>query len=217
MKNNHKLIGEIGNAFHLSCCYAPSEKARNVLLQGRILDWEETPQDFLERVITAIFSVENEFGTPQERIHLMAEEFAEYMARGCITLGSPTLTNAGRYSYALSSCAMLPVDLSVLNETTKESIRSHYTQNMGGGFEFNRYDDPVAKLAWVNEFAAQESATGNYERYIGNMGLLHVSHPAIRAFIEAKRQREMKHFNISIDVTEEFMRRAENDAFITLG
>jgi len=216
MKNNRKLRGEIGNTFHLSCCYAPSEKARNVLSQGRIIDQEETPQDFLERVVATIFSVEDAFGTPPERIHLMAEEFAEYMATGCITLGSPTLTNAGRYSYALSSCAMLPINLSVLNEATKESMRSHYKQNMGGGFEFNCYDDPVAKLVWVNEFAAQESATGNYERYIGNMGLLHVSHPSVRAFIEAKRHREMRHFNISIDVTEEFMRRVENEDLIAL-
>src|SRR5947209_19046971 len=113
MKNNRKLIGEIGNAFHLSCCYAPSEKAHNVLSQGRIIDQEETPQDFLERVVASIFSVEDTFGTPQERIHLMAEEFAEYMATGCITLASPTLTNTARYSYPFSSCAMLPVDLSV--------------------------------------------------------------------------------------------------------
>lgn len=190
--------------------YAPSKRAWEVLTHGKIVAKGETPQQLLERVITTIFSVEDEFGTQPEETEKVAEELAEYMVSGHVILGTPTLTNAGRHKAALSSCAIIPVDLRELNAATEERIRSYYKQNMGTGFTFTSYDDPLALLSWLNELAARETATGKYERYIGNMGILHISHPRVKAFIEAKHDKDMKHFNISIDVSEDFMRRAEN-------
>jgi ribonucleoside-diphosphate reductase alpha chain len=190
--------------------YRPSQRAYETLILGDILSREETPQDFLERVINTVFSFENEFGTHPVHIRKLAEEFAEYMVQGYVMLGTPILTNAGRFDAALSSCAIVPVDLRKLNSNTEERIRSYYRQNMGSGFDFSKYENPLALLTWIDELSERETALGQYNRYIGNMGILHISHPSIQQFIEAKRSKDMKHFNISIDVTEDFMSRAEN-------
>ena len=87
---------------------------------------------------------------------------------------------------------------------------------MGSGFEFSEHEDPMALLNWLNELSARETATGKYERYIGNMGTLHVNHPHIREFIDAKRYNEMAYFNISVNVTEEFMERAKGGELFRL-
>ncbi|MFL5655989.1 MAG: hypothetical protein ACJ8CB_17650, partial [Ktedonobacteraceae bacterium] len=197
--------------------YTPSKRALDVLVRGKILSGEEKPQDLLERVIRIIFFVESEFGTQPGEIKMMAEVFAEYMVEGYVVPGTPTLTNAGRHDMALSSCVVVPCDLREPDTEAEERICSYYKQNMGSGYHFTHCDDPVGLLTWVNDLSTKETATGNYERYIGNMGLLHVSHPRIKEFIEAKRYKEMKHFNISIDVSEDFMRRAEDGiAFVLL-
>jgi len=187
-----------------------------ILIHGAILSEDEKPQDLLERTISTIFSVEEGFGTQTKRIRQMAESFAECMVEGYVMLGTPALTNAGRQNMSLSSCAIIPVDLQELSTDAEERICAYYRQNMGSGFQFTNYGTPVAILTWLNDLSARETATGAYERYIGNMGLLHVSHPHIFEFIEAKRFRKMSHFNISVDVTEDFMDRAAQSQSFTL-
>jgi ribonucleoside-diphosphate reductase alpha chain len=196
--------------------YVPSEKAWGVLARGGILSPKETPQDLLRRVVDTIFSVEPQFGTPLETIEQLQQEFATYMVDGYCMLGTPILTNAGRYNTALSSCAIVPIDLQEPHIDTEEVMRSYYRQNMGSGFDLTCSTKPVSLLHWIDDFSARETATGIYDRYIGNMGLLHISHPAVLEFIWAKRQSTMDYFNISVNVTEEFMHKAKSGEAFSL-
>lgn len=190
--------------------YIPSERAWEALVNGAILSQTETPQDLLIRVIDTLFSVESCFYTPLEIMHQLKYEFATYLVDGYCMLGTPLLTNAGRYEAALSSCAIVPVDLQASGNTNvEEQICSYYRQNMGSGFNLTSSYQPVSLLHWLDTLSLKETATGNYDRYIGNMGLLHISHPAIQEFIECKRQNNMGHFNISVDITEQFMHTAK--------
>lgn len=196
--------------------YKPSKEARRVLVKGRIISQNEQPQDMLERVITTLFSVEEKFETRPQTVKQLAEEFAEYMVNQDVTPGTPTLTNAGRYDSALSSCVVIPVDLRD-KANAAQRIKSYYLQNMGSGFDFTQYDNPVDLLEWINQLSAKETATGKYDRYIGNMGTLHVSHPKVMEFIHAKRSNAEKiHFNISIDATEKFMDAAVQGKYFLL-
>ncbi|GHO96356.1 hypothetical protein KSF_064040 [Reticulibacter mediterranei] len=172
----------------------------------------------IERVTSTLFSVEEQmFGTPPADSKKYATALAECIVSGAAIPGTPLLTNAGRdENRSLSSCAMIPVIGSTLDEATETKLLSHYKQNMGAGFDFNDCNDPVALLTQINNLAARETATGNYDRYIGNMGLLPITHPSIHQFIKAKRDREMKHFNISINVSETFMERAANKDLFSL-
>lgn len=110
---------------------------------------------------------------------------------------------------------VIPVDLSN-KETAKAKIASYYRQNMGSGFDLTPYDDPVSLLDWLNSLSVEETATGTYDRYIGNMGNLHVSHSQIRNFIEIKKNKHIPHFNISVDVDDKFMSAATEKRPYTL-
>lgn len=119
------------------------------------------------------------------------------MVEGYLMPGTPTLTNVGRYPCAYSSCVVIPVDLREPGASVRQEIISYYRQNMGSGFDFSPYKEPIDLLVWVNQLSAEESAGGRYDRYIGNMGSLHISHPKILEFIKAKQGRNLEHFNIS--------------------
>jgi len=190
--------------------YEPSETALHVLIKGNILAHDESPQMMFKRVVNTLFSVESHFNTPKKDTDRAKEEFAYYMAAKMYTPGTPTLTNAGRRGYeraALSSCAIIPVDLRKKN-TSKSLIKAYYHQNMGSGFDLTPYKNPVELLLWLNNLAAKETLTGKYDRYIGNMANLHVSHQQIRQFISAKRSHTLPHFNCSVVVDDDFMNAA---------
>lgn len=187
--------------------YRSTPYALSVLQEGRILGPKETPQQMFDRVVTSIFKIESVWDTDPSETAENQELFASLMANKAISPGTPTLTNAGRPEYsqsALSSCVVIPVDLRDKDEAAIK-IRSYYRQNMGSGFDLTPYEDPVEVLTWLNELSAAESATGLYDRYIGNMANLAVFHPRIRDFIQAKKDKTIPHFNISVDVTEGFM------------
>ncbi len=188
--------------------YVPSASALSVLTEGRILAPGETPQQMFSRVTDTLFEIEKTFGTPDRKTADLKQLFASYFVGKYLSPGTPTLTNAGRYDdFALSSCVVIPVDLRD-KQASADRIKDFYKQNMGSGFDLTPYPDPVGVLQWLNELSAQETATGNYDRYIGNMGSLHVTHPRIGEFIRAKREQELIHFNISVDVNENFMEAA---------
>lgn len=190
--------------------YVPSERAWKVLVDAEILSQTETPQDLLKRVTDTLFSVEPGFDTALGNIEQLKYEFATYVVDGYCMPGTPILTNAGRYQAALSSCAIVPINLNTTESgIAKEQICSYYRQNMGSGFNLTGSPHPVSLLHWLDDLSVKETASGNYERYIGNMGLLHISHPAIQQFIRCKRQNKMSHFNISVDISEEFMEKAK--------
>mgnify|MGYP002813282764 CR=1 FL=1 len=190
--------------------FETSARVNEMLARGKILAPGESPQHMFERVMDRLFSIESTWGIDLGETQRNKDIFADYMLQSAISPGSPTLTNAGRSendNTTLSSCVVIPVDLRKLDEAAGK-IRSYYKQNMGSGFDFTPYDDPVGLLLWLNDLSAKETATGDYDRYIGNMGSLHVSHPRIREFIRAKRDTSIKHFNISVDVSDEFMSAA---------
>jgi ribonucleoside-diphosphate reductase alpha chain len=197
--------------------YQPSKDAYQVLINGRILAPGETPQQMFRRVVDTLFSIEVAFGTPAEESLEAKTTFAQFMAEQTFTPGTPTLTNAGRPGYeksALCSCALIPVDLRQKEESA-EMIKAYYRQNMGSGFDLTPYADPLGLLIWLNDLSIVETATGKYDRYIGNMANLHVAHPKINEYITAKRERNLRHFNLSVIVNDAFMEAAKKkDVYI---
>lgn len=188
--------------------YQSTPYALSVLQQGKILAPQETPQQMFERVVGALFAVEKVWDTDPSTTAKNQTLFSELMAEHAISPGTPTLTNAGRSEYsnsALSSCVVIPVNLAKKDHEVADVIKSYYRQNMGSGFDLTPYENPVEILIWLNDLSTTETASGQYDRYIGNMGNLSVSHPKIREFISAKRENSLPHFNISVDVDELFM------------
>lgn len=198
MQNNHQ--------------YSPTPYAESVLKSARILAKGETPQQMFERVVNTLYDIEKKLDAKKADTEYWKDKFAFYVANKAFTPGTPTLNNAGREKYknaGLSSCAIIPVDLTKKRESEKQ-IKAYYSQNMGSGFDLTPYENPVELLYWINDLSARETATGKYERYIGNMANLHVSHPQIEEFIISKQKKYLAHFNLSVDVDDEFMEAAIN-------
>lgn len=195
--------------------YFPPETIQYVLeghgTSHRIMAEGEVPQDMLERVTRTLLSVEEKFGTPDKKIEELGSTFVRHFIARDFTPGIPTLTNAGRLGYessSLSSCVVVPVDLRKEEEATNK-ILGYYKQNMGSGFNFTRYENPVGMLHWLNDLSAKETETKKYNRRIANIGTLHVAHPKIREFINAKvYNKSLIHFNTSVEVNDAFMESA---------
>lgn len=203
-----------------------SESALRVLeerylarVDGRIV---ETPDEMCWRVASAVASAERHWGNDGV-VQQIAGDFYDLLIDRKFMPNSPTLMNAGKSNgLQYSACFVLPVPDSIdgIFETLKNAAIIH--QSGGGtGFSFSRVrrkdstvrrsggraSGPVSFLRVFN--AATEAVKQGGTRRGANMGILRIDHPDILEFIECKNDGGITNFNISVAVTEAFMRALE--------
>ena len=203
-----------------------SENARHIV-ERRYLRKDETgtpiedPEDMFHRVAGAVAEGES----PDRRDH-WEQRFYNLLASLKFLPNSPTLVNAGTGRGCLSACFVaspednLPSIMQVASDAAM-------IEKWGGGIGFGlsklrpRTDTistthgeacgPIAVMKLYSAVGA--TLTQGAFRLGAHMGQLRISHPDIREFIHCKDDDDtLRNFNISLQITDDFMRAVETDA-----
>jgi ribonucleoside-diphosphate reductase alpha chain len=208
-----------------------SENAYQVLTRRYIRKGEngeltESVEEMFWRVAYHIAKVEKSWGAD---IKERAVEFYKLLVTRRFFPNSPTFTGAGTPLGQLAACFVLPIsdDMGRESDGIFQTLRdAALIQQTGGGngFSFSslrpsgslvnasagKATGPIGFLR-VYDNAFGEIAQGGTRRG-ANMAVLRVDHPNIEEFITCKtNENHITNFNISVGITDAFMRAVEND------
>ncbi|MDY6876929.1 MAG: adenosylcobalamin-dependent ribonucleoside-diphosphate reductase [Chloroflexota bacterium] len=204
---------------------------RRYLRKGHDGQPVETVEQMFQRVAFHVAAVEEEWGGD---VAAMGGIFYDLITSLRFLPNSPTFTGAGTPLAQLAACFVLPIsdDMGREEDGIFQTLRdAALIQQTGGGtgFSFSRLrprgavvrssggraTGPVGFMQ-VFDVASGIVSQGGARRG-ANMAVLRVDHPDIREFIHCKSsENAITNFNISVGVTDAFMREVEEDGTIDL-
>ena len=226
-----------GNASVVSPSVSPRRKSQQLGINARkvvskrysLKDSKGHPleewADIVRRVVGHVSLAE----TGEKRDKFFAAMSEVMLAREFIP-NTPCLVNAGKTNGQLAACFVLdvPDSLQGIMEHAKAAATIHQT---GGGtgmtYEFLRphgamvssatgvASGPVSFMNIVNQVTDVVKQGG--VRRGANMGMMRVTHPDVLRFIHAKNdQHSLTNFNISVNVTDKFLKAVDNNEWFQL-
>ncbi|MBI5945756.1 MAG: adenosylcobalamin-dependent ribonucleoside-diphosphate reductase [Chloroflexi bacterium] len=210
---------------------ALTDNARQVLMKRYVRRGDdgkpaENVEEMFWRVAYHVAKVEEEWGADIEK---RAVEYYHLLSSKKFFPNSPTFTGAGTPLGQLAACFVLPItddmgrDSAGIFQTLRDAALIQQTGG-GNGFSFSRLrphgalvqtsagqaTGPVGFLK-VYDHAFGEIAQGGTRRG-ANMAVLSVDHPDVEDFITCKiNENQITNFNISVGITDAFMRAVKND------
>ncbi|MEM4714318.1 MAG: adenosylcobalamin-dependent ribonucleoside-diphosphate reductase [Candidatus Nanoarchaeia archaeon] len=189
---------------------------------GKII---ETPAQMFRRVARAIAAVEAKYKYSKSQIKNLEDQFYNLMANLEFIPNSPTLMNAGTSLGLYSACFVLPVPDDLKGIMKSLSDAALIQKGAGGtGFSFSRLrpkgdlvkstkgvaSGPLSFAMLFDKVTDVIKAGG--KRRGANMAVIRVDHPDVIDFIIAKSNPEvLRNFNISIAITNDFMKAVKEN------
>ena len=202
-----------------------------VILEKRYLRKDESgnPSETVEEMFNRIVKVVAEPDAPYKDITKTQQDFYNLLTTKRFFPNSPTFTGAGTPLGQLAACFVLPIsdDMGKKTDGIFTTLRdAALIQQLGGGngfsfsdlrsrgsvvkSSFGKASGPIGFMG-VYDKAFGEIAQGGVRRG-ANMAVLRVDHPDIREFIRCKSEEgEIANFNISVALTEKFMKAVVAD------
>lgn len=213
-----------------------TDNARQVLVRRYVRRGEdglpaESVEEMFWRVAYHVAKVEDQW---QGNVDSLAEAYYALLTSKRFFPNSPTFTGAGTPLGQLAACFVLPItddmgrDPAGIFQTLRDAALIQQTGG-GNGFSFSRLrpkgslvkssagqaTGPVGFLR-VYDHAFGEVAQGGSRRG-ANMAVLRVDHPDVEDFIASKtNENAITNFNISVGITDAFMRAVDADEDWTL-
>lgn len=176
------------------------------LIQRKIARKNQNPEDFFEEISSKIFADNKNLN-----------DLKKLLLEGYISLSTSCyngLLNSGK----LNSAVGIKLDKNK-NTTRHLALLEQYIRDgVGTGINFTEFDNPTEKIKDINSYFLFRQKENDLTRPPAGIALLSINHPKILDFITLKNDASFDEwcFDLSVIIPDDFLKKVDNDEYISL-